>query len=516
MLYRKNKKISVRKELFIVFGGFIILMILSILMFNSFFLKDYNIHVTSKKMKTVSDLVSEKYKESKTGFIQFLSECEKDWNLTIKVVDKNYNVRYSSERKAIKQSDVSDRVLYNLKAYKDDLNRGEEILVKLHDLETNVETKLLCMSRLDDGKTLIIFKTIKSIEENVQISNQFFILISTGFIVIGLIIIWIFSAYITNNIRNMSKVANDIKNLQFDSRIEIKSNDEIGELGMTINTLSDRLSESIEAMKHDIQRRKQMVRDMSHELKTPIASIKGYTEALQYGVATDEQKVNEYYEIIVEECNRMEDLVKEMLQLSKTEASVTPIKYRQIDSMKFMDNIRKHFGNMVKKKKVELECQDQIRGIFYGDLRLVERAVFNYIDNAIRYCNQRIVVGFRVIKAIDENEAVNLLKSEIAQKDLKQSDGVQQLVEDEGRLCEYIAITVYNDGKKIAEEKENELWEAFYKEEQSRKRNENHNYGLGLSIVKSIAERHKGAVFFKNNTIGVTFGILIKQKNNEI
>lgn len=501
MFNRKNKKISVRKELFIVFGGFLILMILSILMFNSLFLKDYSIRVTSKKMKTVSDLVSSKYKESKTGFIQFLSDCEKDWNLTIKVVDKNYNVRYSSERKAIKQTDVSERVLFNIKEYKDDLNEGKKIIVKLHDPETNTPTKLLCMSRLDDGKTIIIFKTIKSIEENVQISNQFFILIATGFIVIGLIIIWIFSAYITNNIRNMSKVANDIKNLKFDSTIEIKSNDEIGELGVTINTLSEKLSKSIEEMQKDIQRRKQLVRDMSHELKTPIASIKGYTEALKYGVASDQNKVNEYYGIIVEECNRMEDLVKEMLQLSKTEAGITPLKLHAIDSKQFLIGIQNHFGNRIKEKKIDLEFQDSIQGNFYGDLRLIERAVFNYVDNAIRYCNQKIVVGFQRVEGENGIEKMHAAKEVLEKLESK----------DQNR---YVLITVYNDGKHITESMKDELWEAFYKEEPSRKRNENHNYGLGLSIVRSIAERHQGAVFFENNTVGVTFGLLIRQDNN--
>ena len=197
---------------------------------------------------------------------------------------------------------------------------------------------------MSTGEFIILRKPVKGIRENVSIANQFYIFAGLIVIFVGGIVILIFSKKITKPIIEMSNVAENISNLEFDKLVHIESQDEIGKLGESINKISEKLSTSINGLKQDVERRKQLVSNMSHELKTPIGIIKGYAEGLKYGVVDDKEKMAKYCSVLVEECDRMDNLVRELLNHSKMEAGMVEMNITSFDSGEFISKILERFN----------------------------------------------------------------------------------------------------------------------------------------------------------------------------
>src|SRR5471030_414006 len=196
---------------------------------------------------------------------------------------------------------------------------------------------------MNNGELIILRKPVKSIRESVSIANQFYIFAGTIMLLLGGIFILIFSKKITKPIIEMSKVAENISNLEFDKRVNIDSQDEICKLGKSINKISEKLSTSINDLHQDVERRKQLVSNMSNELKTPIGIIKGYAEGLKYGVVDDREKMAKYCSVLVEECDRMDNLVRELLNHSKMEAGMVELNITSFDSGEFISKIVERF-----------------------------------------------------------------------------------------------------------------------------------------------------------------------------
>ena len=109
--------------------------------------------------------------------------------------------------------------------------------------------------------------------------------------------------------------------------------------------ISDRLSVSINELQADVERRKQLVRDISHELKTPIGLIKGYAEGLKYSVVDDASKAERYCSVIADECDRMDNLVKELISLSMLEAGAARPSYSDLGSRDLVSAVAKRFAH---------------------------------------------------------------------------------------------------------------------------------------------------------------------------
>jgi signal transduction histidine kinase len=176
---------------------------------------------------------------------------------------------------------------------------------------------------------------MKGISESVAIANQFYIVAGLIIILLGGLFIIIFSKRITEPIVEMSNVAESIANLDFEKRVSSDSRDEIGSLGRSINRICEKLSASMNSLQQDVERRKQLVRNISHELKTPIGVIKGYAEGLKYGVVEDKDKTSKYCTIIATESDRMDRMVRELLNLSVLESGMFQIKIHRFNLEEF-------------------------------------------------------------------------------------------------------------------------------------------------------------------------------------
>ena len=452
------------------------LMVSGMAFMNLFFFRDFKIYQNKKKMIDIGTEINESLKTKTIDEIRNeIFALSNGYNVMIRIIDSDCNVildNIGMDRLQPPPSKNSTR--WFLKEHqKEILAEGYFSIKKV--MSKQEDSHLLYARKLPDGYYLMISRTLRSIDEDIETSNLFLILTGSTLVIFGTGIIYLMAKRFTKPILQISDQAKAIASLDFSERVNVKSKDEIGLLADSMNEISEQLSESINQLKKDINQRKQLVRDMSHELKTPITSIKGYTEALKFGVIKEEGQIKQYYEVIVNECDRMNDIIHEMLELSKMDNVVNQLQMEKFEVSKLVDAISEQFLPKMNEKRIKYQVVAEKHQTIEADYHLLLRAVKNLIENGVRYTN---VQGTLIL-------TINQQKSGLY-------------------------ITVYNSGSQIPKEQQDSIFEVFYKGDPSRKRNSN-TYGIGLAIVKSIMELHQGTVSVKNMPDGVEFQLVIPQ-----
>lgn len=358
---------------------------------------------------------------------------------------------------------------------------GNDVFEKRQKIASNADYFVLTST--DNDITIHIFSPVAVIDSNV---NASFLVIF--FIVLFIVIV--FSAVILFYVRRfasplveMNDITKDMASLNFSRKCKVYSNDEIGELGLSINTLSDTLNDTLidlreknEQLERDIERRfaldeqrKSFINNVSHELKTPISIIMGYAEGLSAGISNDPEDIKEYINVINDESKKMNSLVTELLELSKIESKIAPFTPEIYNLSELISETFNHFSLIFEKHGIAAENKVPKNVFCYSQKDRIEIVLKNYINNAISHCS-----GDKKIEIT-----------------LKESGNK-------------IRVSVFNTGDQIDEADLPEIWESFYRADKSHKRSEN-RFGLGLSIVKSIMYSHNEECGVDNNETGVTF-----------
>ena len=218
--------------------------------------------------------------------------------------------------------------------------------------------------------------------------------------------------------------------------------------------------------------RKQFISDVSHELKTPIALIQGYSEGLIENVAKDEESRKFYAEVILDEANKMDLLVKKLLELIKIEYGA--LKFNNTEF-----NINELIEETIRKSQVILEEKD-IEVIFEKNEAVVVCADEFYIDQIIN------------------NYFTNAIKN------IKEVNGKKEIIIKTEKKDELAHVSIFNTGDNINEEDIDRIWKRFYKLDESRNR-EDGGTGIGLALVKAIMERLQKDYGVVNKEDGVEF-----------
>ncbi|MBN2794553.1 MAG: HAMP domain-containing histidine kinase [Clostridia bacterium] len=338
--------------------------------------------------------------------------------------------------------------------------------------KSNETSKIVYVTQTKNGKFIILTKQMKGIEESAIISNQFNIIIGISMLILGSIFLIRLSSKITKPIITMSRIAESISNLKFDQKVAINNQDEIGILAKSINTLSDKLKMSLDRMQNDIEFQKTLSRNMAHELKTPIGVIKGYAEGLAYGVASSPEMHHQYIHTIVAECDRMDELVIEMLELSKLEAANYVLEDIEVFPFnKLIESIKSRFSVDFMDKNIRFLYEETSEVQLKANYALFERVISNLVSNAIKYN--------------DENKYIRVYAKE------KHNE---------------IQINIFNTCNNIDAKEIQRIFDPFYKIDKARSRS-NEGHGLGLSIVKSIVELHNGIISVESIKGGIEFKI---------
>lgn len=320
-----------------------------------------------------------------------------------------------------------------------------------------------------DKSVMVLVKSIKGIRESVAIANHFYTFAGLASLLIGMLAIIPFSRIVTQPIIRMQEVTRALSQLNFSQLVTVHGQDELSELAESINTMSTQLQRSITALQEDVVRHKQLIRDLSHELKAPLAVIKGYSEGLMHGLATSRDKQEQYMKTIVNECVRMDGLIQDMLYLSKLEAGTYQPSVTEFYAKAFLEGVIDRFASQLQEKNCVcvLQCDPNIT--LRADVKLLEKAISNYLDNAVTHVNSN---GAVVVEC-------------------KPKAGSME-------------IFVTNTGVPIPEEQIARIWDAFYMCDTARNRTAN-GHGVGLAIVKSVADLHHAKCFVANTEHGVQF-----------
>lgn len=346
--------------------------------------------------------------------------------------------------------------------------------------EDEYSTDLTLVSLLEDGEMIVISKSVPIIRENVSIASKFLLIVAGITLSFGSLIIYIYTRKITEPIEELSSYAKEIANQNFDYEVNIKSKDEVGLLAENMSYISHKFDESITVLKEELskkqeqeQKRQNFISNTSHELKTPIGIIKGYSEAIKYGVYTEKDEVENGLDVIIEESNKMTSLVEEMLRLALTENSTIELNKETFDLNKLVNKILVKLDSELKNNNVKLSTNLNGELLVNADIQKIEQVLINYIVNAKKYSND-----FKIIEISTHEEG------------------------------SYVTLDVYNSCERIAEEELARIWDSFYKIDKARTR-EKGGFGLGLSIVKLIIEAHSGEVRVEQNENGIIFSFSI-------
>lgn len=356
----------------------------------------------------------------------------------------------------------------------------------------NVGTEFINLfGRLDNGFLILIRTPVESITESVKISNKFLIFIGIISILISSIAVLLISRHFTKPLTELNVIANNMANLDFSKKYKITTRDEIGNLGESINCLSNNLEKTIKDLKaanieleKDIEEtskisemRSKFVSDVSHELKTPIALIQGYAEGLLDDVASSDEDRKYYASVILDEANKMSTLTKDLLDLSKLEYGQNELQIETFDITEMIKTFLKKNEPLFLEKDITpaFECDKEFW--VTGDVFRIEQVLTNYITNAI--------------KNVDDKKQIKI-----------------SIVESN----KYVKIIVFNSGSQISDEDKLRIWNRFYKVDTSRNRASG-GTGLGLSVVKAIMSQHHTSCGVENTTDGVEFYFELEKKN---
>jgi len=409
------------------------------------------------------------------------------YNITIALVDSFTNKAiYSSAREGDGLiSRIQDGFIGNQN--QDILYSNNNYTIILHKTMQNTSF-IEGFGYCSDNQTMVIMSTpVASLKESVSISNRFLIYMAIIGFIITVILTFIIAKMITYPILELAEISNKMGKLDFTAKYIGNRSDEIQTLGQNMNYMSDRLKKAIdelqeanELLKEDIKRkeaidemRKDFIANVSHELKTPIALIQGYAEGLNEGLCEDEESRKYYTEVILDESEKMNKMVKQLLTLSSLESGNSILHKENFNLTSLIESVLGSISILIGEKNVNIEFDSDKEIFLNADEFKIEEVVTNYISNSIHHVSD--------------------------------SGEIKINVSDDG---ENITFSVYNTGNPIPEKDLNNIWEKFYKVDKAHSRAYGGS-GIGLSIVKAIVEAHNGTVAVRNILDGVEFSFKI-------
>ncbi|MBQ8982993.1 MAG: HAMP domain-containing protein [Lachnospiraceae bacterium] len=365
----------------------------------------------------------------------------------------------------------------------DYLPEGEAYIIEIHNDDRMRNGYYDLVGYLTNGYMIVIRTPIEFVSNSAKFSNRIFLYFSLAVLILDMIVMSLLIRVYTKPIQEMADVAKRMSNLDFDAKINVHSQDEIGELGESMNHLSNRLESTISELKsanaelhQDIEKkvqidemRKEFLSHVSHELKTPIALIQGYAEGLKESVNDDPESRDFYCDVIMDEANKMNIMVKKLLSLNELENGNEHIEVSRFDIVELIRNICASSDILVDEESNRVIFEEKGPVYVWADEFMIEEVITNYVTNAIHYVS---------------------------------SDGDIRIYFKQ--LEKELQIVVYNTEPPIPEEELDKLWIKFYKVDKARTR-EYSGSGIGLSIVAAIMKAHDKEYGVRNVDDGVEF-----------
>ncbi len=310
------------------------------------------------------------------------------------------------------------------------------------------------------GDRMVVITTpLESLEQTAQIGIGFMAAVCICLMFATLVIVGIASRSVTKPLAEMTGVARQIADLDFSQRCAESGSVEQRAMARSINSLSDRLQGYIHQLQAEIAEksrsetaRKELVANLSHDLKTPIGLVAGYAEGLAAGMARTPEQVQEYCTIILDETARMNSMILRMLEVSRLESGTIVLHPEPLELGELLEAILSHFTLVAQREQIEVRQSWRRPLTVRADEFALEQVLTNLIQNAMTHLS-----------------------------------GARQVSVRAYAIGGAVRVEVQNSAEPIPEAELVQLWDSFYRRERSRARRGSES-GLGLAVVRGNLE----------------------------
>ena len=491
------KRRSIRFKFFtLVFIGVLLIL-------NLFFYEDYYMLMRRGELRDAYQSIRNSYSGDIEEMMTVLDNYESQTAIRMAVVCSDGTVLYTSFNTRSDEGNADTQNPFQLPDFDllDQQRRGYTILqsiaqnVSWNTLDShsyqflNVtlwdNDQYLCLAGVLDNqadKCLFAYMPYAYIEQNSSLNLVFLVIAGGCALLICLIFAYGVSRWFSRPLIAMAGLADRMSELDFSTKYQGRSTDEIGQLGQSLNRLSAYLEQTIRELRQSNEQlaqeikekeridnmRQEFIVNVSHELKTPIALIQGYAEGLTAGVADDPEDRKYYCDTIADEADHMNKLVMQLLNLSRLELGAEQTYSEDIDLHELCAEAVRKTAVLCESRGLTVEYDDTCITV-RTDGDLLDQVLMNYLSNAIRY-------------------TVDGGKIKISAK----------------QTGDCVRLTVFNEGDGLPEEELPKIWEKFYRTDRARTR-EAGGTGIGLSLVRAIADTLHGSCGVENVEGGIVF-----------
>lgn len=497
------KRRSIRFKFFVAISAVTLVFIGVLLILNLFFYEDYYMIMRRSELRDAYQSIRNSYSGDIEEMMTVLDNYESQTAIRMAVVCSDGTVLYTSFNTRSDEGNADTQNPFQLPDFDllDQQRRGYTILqsiaqnVSWNTLDShsyqflNVtlwdNDQYLCLAGVLDNqadKCLFAYMPYAYIEQNSSLNLVFLVIAGGCALLICLIFAYGVSRWFSRPLIAMAGLADRMSELDFSTKYQGGSTDEIGQLGQSLNRLSAYLEQTIRELRQSNEQlaqeikekeridnmRQEFIVNVSHELKTPIALIQGYAEGLTAGVADDPEDRKYYCDTIADEADHMNKLVMQLLNLSRLELGAEQTYSEDIDLHELCAEAVRKTAVLCESRGLTVEYDDTCITV-RTDGDLLDQVLMNYLSNAIRY-------------------TVDGGKIKISAK----------------QTGDCVRLTVFNEGDGLPEEELPKIWEKFYRTDRARTR-EAGGTGIGLSLVRAIADTLHGSCGVENVEGGIVF-----------
>jgi len=493
-------KISLRMRLFVSLSALLLFFVLMSLILTQLGLEKFYMWQKEDTLIATSTSIDNLYRGNPSDIATELKRVANALGAGIVITDRNGQMKYTSFGPFIHQTTPGNGPpSFQFPPPPPHITRSRKMIDDHTTLEMQSDSDIkidfmVIDRRLNNGDTLHMRQPLAPISESAAVAAKFLLITGFLFILAGCSWAFFFAKSFTRPITNLNRLAQSMALLDFSQKASIDRSDEIGELGQNINNLSDQLDSTISELHQknrqllaDVEKerkldkmRKDFISSVSHELKTPLSLILGYAEGLKENVAQDQQGKDYYCTVIMDEAEKMDRLVHDLLNLSQIESGFFQLNQETFNLSALLDELIQKYQPLLLEKSISLDLHCPAETVVHGDLMRVEQILSNYLNNAIDHTDEAKQIILSVGAADDPG---------------------------------HVRVSVFNSGHSIPEESLEKIWTSFYKVDKARTR-ELGGHGLGLSIVRAIQELHGNHYGVENSKSGVRFWFDIDTAKN--
>ena len=423
--------------------------------------KYYELSVKSE-IENVVDEIKERYKEN--NYEDYLNKLSFKNNMCIEIYD-DVSAIYSSiscYKESIKFTKEKRDFIYN-----NNEKQGYELVDK------KVNSKILMYGfKLENQKFAFVQVMLEPVNSTVQILKNQLLIVSLFVGLLAIVMAFFISRKISKPIEKITENAKKVANGEYDVEIDYKTTvSEIKDLNETLKYTSEELAKT-ETL------RRELLSNVSHDLKTPLTMIKAYAEMVRDLTYKNKKKREANLNVIIEESDRLNLLVNDILDLSKYQSNTIKLEYTEFDINALIDEILKRYSIYIDKEGYKIKFKNKEEIMVYADRKRISQVIYNLLNNAINYSGEDKLIEIEVING-DSN----------------------------------VEVKITNSGEGIKEEDIPFIWDRYYKLDKTYSRVQV-GTGIGLSIVRNILNLHnlKYGVTSKLND-KTTFYFELKKRN---